>query len=546
MIGESYDYVIIGGGSAGCVLAARLSEDPGVSVCLVEAGGGGSDILIRAPALMAAMLPGRPKINNWAFRTVRQPGLGGRRGYQPRGRSLGGSTAINAMLYVRGHPRDYDEWADLGCDGWDWQNVLPWFRRAERNMRGADALHGGDGPLQVTDQISPRGISRAFVEAAESCQIARNDDFNGPRQEGAGLYQVMQFHEGPKRGERCSAAAAYLFAAMGRANLTVLTRAQARRVLFDEGRATGLDVRQRGRVRRLGARREVILCGGAFGSPQLLMLSGIGPGDELSRHGIGVVRDLPGVGANLQDHIDYTISYRSLKRDVIGLNPRGLWRLARAGRRWWRNGGGLFATPYAEAGGFLRSRTGIERPDLQLHFVIGIVDDHMRRLHTSDGFSCHVCLLRPRSRGRVGLTSARPGAPPHIDPGFLSDARDVDGLMRAARIMEDVLTAEPLASWRGARLFPNDGSDDALRADIRARADTIYHPAGTCRMGAADDAMAVVGPQARVRGLRGLRVIDASIMPRLVGGNTTAPVIMMAEKLVCDIRAGTVGQSAMT
>ncbi len=530
-----YDYIIVGGGAAGSVLAARLSENPATAVCLVEAGGGGNSILVRAPALVAAMLPGRPRINNWAYRTVPQPGLGGRRGYQPRGRALGGSTAINAMLYVRGHPRDYDEWADLGCDGWDWRSVLPWFRRAERNMRGADRLHGGDGPLQVADQSAPRAISRAFVAAAQHCQIAARDDFNGPAQEGAGLYQAMQYFDGPHRGERCSAAAAYLFPVLGRPNLTVLTRAQARRVLFADGRATGLELRHRGRVRRIEAAREVIVAGGAFGSPHLLMLSGVGPGEALSRHGIHVIRDLPGVGANLQDHLDYTISYRSLRRDVIGLNPRGLRRLGKAGLRWRRDGKGLFATPFAEAGAFVRSAPGIDRPDLQMHFVIGIVDDHMRRLHLSDGYSCHVCLLRPHSRGQVTLAGARPGTPPLIDPGFLSDPRDLDALRRAARIMEAVLEAPPLAPWRGVRLYPHDGSDAALERDIRARADTIYHPAGTCRMGVASDALAVVDAQARVRGVGGLRVVDASVMPRLIGGNTTAPVIMMAEKLAAGI-----------
>lgn len=534
-----FDYIIVGGGAAGSVLAARLSDNPGTTVCLVEAGGGGNSLLVRAPALMAVMLPGRPRVNNWAYRTVPQPGLNGRRGYQPRGRALGGSTAINAMLYTRGHPRDYDEWADMGCEGWDWQSVLPWFRRAERNMRGEDALHGHDGPLQVADQSAPRVISRAFVAAARDCRIAACDDFNGPAQEGAGLYQVMQYFDGPRRGERCSAAAAYLFPALGRSNLTVMTRAVARRVLFEQGRASGLELRHAGRIRRINAAREVIVAGGAFGSPHLLMLSGVGPGEHLARHGIPVVCDLPGVGANLQDHVDYTISYRSLRRDVIGLNPRGLARLGKAARRWRRDGRGLFATPYAEAGAFLRSEPGIDRPDLQMHFVVGIVDRHMRRPHVHDGYSCHVCLLRPASRGCVTLADARPATPPLIDPGFLSDPRDLDALRGAARIAETVLAAPSLAPWRGARLYPHDGSDAGLDADIRARADTIYHPAGTCRMGADGDAMAVVDARARVRGVEGLRVIDAAIMPRLIGGNTTAPVIMMAEKLA----AGIVGQA---
>jgi choline dehydrogenase-like flavoprotein len=529
-----FDYVILGGGSAGAVLAARLSEDAAVSVCLVEAGGGGNDIFIRAPAMVAAMISGRPKINNWALKTVPQPELNGRRGFQPRGRALGGSSAINAMLYVRGHCADYDEWADLGADGWDWANVAPWFQRAERNQRGADALHGDAGPLQVADQNAPCTISRAFVEACGDVQIPGNADFNGETQEGAGLYQVTQFFDGPHKGERCSAAAAYLLPHLGRRNLTVLTRTMAEKVLVEDGRAVGALVRRRGRQIRLDARREVILSGGAFGSPQLLMLSGIGPAAELRAHGIAVVKDLPGVGQNLQDHLDYILSYRSLRPDVLGLNPRGLARLAKAALRWRKDGAGLFASPFAEGGAFIRSRPDLARPDLQLHFVVGIVDDHMRKLHVADGYSCHVCILRPESRGSVGLFDARPGSAARIDLGFLTAPGDLDALKAGARITEAIMQAEPMAPWRGARFYPHDGSDAALAADIRARADTVYHPVGTCRMGR--DAMAVVDPELRLHGIDGLRVVDASVMPRLVGGNTNAPTIMIAERAAAMIR----------
>ncbi len=528
-----FDYVIVGGGSAGSVLAARLSEDPSVTVALIESGGTGKGVFVRAPALVAAMVSGRPKINNWSFQTTPQPGLNGRRGLQPRGRALGGSSAINAMLYVRGHRRDFDEWADLGCTGWDWASVLPYFRKSEANIRGACSLHGADGPLQVAEQSEPRAISQAFIAAAGEAQIPANADFNGACQHGAGLFQVTQFASGSKRGERCSAAAAFLHPVQGRANLRIFTRRDVARLVMQGRRAVGVACVD-GTV--IGARREVVLAAGAFGSPKILQLSGIGAAEDLRAHGIEVVHDLPGVGRNLQDHLDYTVSHRSRRRDVVGLNPVGLVQLAGAALRWRRDGSGLFATPYGEAGAFIRSDPSLARPDLQLHFVIGIVDDHMRRIHLAHGYSCHVCVLRPESRGRVALASADPGAAPVIDPGFLNDGRDMAVLKRGARLMEGVLQAAALEPWRGKRLYPHDGSDAALEADIRARADTIYHPVGTCKMGV--DEMAVVDPQLRVHGIEGLRVVDASVMPRLTGGNTNAPTIMIAEKAADMMRTG--------
>lgn len=527
-----FDYVIVGGGSAGCVLANRLSANPGTRVCLLEAGGGGNSILVRMPAAVVAMLPGRPKINNWAFETVPQPGLNGRKGYQPRGRALGGSSAINAMLYVRGQRQDYDGWADLGCEGWDWDSVLPYFKRSENNERGADDLHGADGPLQVSDQKEERPITRAFVEAAAQLQHKVTDDFNRGDNEGAGLYQVTQFHDPAKNGERCSAAAAYLFPVMDRPNLTVITGAQAREITFDGHRATGVIYRQGGKGADLTvtAAREVLVCSGALKSPQLLQLSGIGDPEDLTPHGIAVRHALPGVGKNLQDHLDFILAYKTKDTDNFGIGAAGTVGLIKHLVRWRKTGVSMAATPFAEGAAFLKTSPDLDRPDIQLHFTIALVDDHARKLHLGYGFSCHICKLRPESRGTVSLHSADPFAAPAIDPAYLSDPRDLDTMIKGARMTREILEAPALAKYRHKEMFGTDTArtDADWERHIRARADTIYHPVGTCKMGVDD--MAVVDPQLRVRGLQGLRVVDASVMPTLVSGNTNAPTIMIAEK----------------
>ena len=423
-----FDYVIVGGGSAGSTLASRLSEDPAVTVCLLEAGGQGDGVLVRAPAGIAVMLPGRPKINNWAFETVPQAGLKGRRGYQPRGKALGGSSAINAMLYTRGHRSDYDDWANLGCEGWSYQDVLPYFLRSEANERGADSWHGDSGPLQVSEQRSPRPISHAFIQAASELQFRANDDFNGPEQEGVGLYQVTQFHNREKNGERCSAAAAYLHPYVGRANLTIVTKAHATKIEFEGKRATGVRYRVGGADKRVEANREIILCGGAFASPQLLQLSGVGRPDDLQRHGIGVTHELPGVGQNLRDHLDFILAYKSKDTDLLGIGAAGTVALVKHILQWRKDGTGLIASPGAEVGAFLKTDRSLARPDIQLHFVVSIIDDHARKLHLGYGYSCHVCVLRPRSTGEVFLESADPMAAPGIDPRYLSDRRGSPGL----------------------------------------------------------------------------------------------------------------------
>ena len=533
MTAPQFDYVIVGGGSAGATLANRLSADARVTVCLLEAGGDGRDVLIRAPMAAAIMLPGKPlKVNNWAFETTPQVGLKGRRGYQPRGKALGGSSAINAMLYVRGQHEDYDGWRDLGCEGWGFNDVLPYFKRSENNQRGNSEWHGTGGPLSVAFQQSPRPISEAWMEAAQQCGVALNEDFNGAKQEGAGLHQVTQFWDDQRNGERCSAAAGYLHPIMAqRSNLTVITGAHATELLWTDRRITGVKYRRGQQTLEVHAQAEVLLCAGTFQSPQLLMLSGIGPGDHLQSLGIEVKQDLQGVGANLQDHLDVTLAYRSLRNDVLGIAPGAALQLLKGIHQWRKDGTGMVATPYAEAGAFVRCAPDATRPDIQFHFVVARVEDHARRLHWGYGYSCHVCVLRPHSRGSVRLQSRDPLDAPLIDPAFLSDDRDTALMVEGAKKLRTIMQAPALQSYRGKEIYTADIQTDAQwEGYIRERADTIYHPVGTCKMGAAHDPMAVLDAQLRVKGIPGLRVIDASAMPTLVSGNTNAPTIMVAEK----------------
>lgn len=431
-----YDYVIVGGGSAGCVLANRLSADPAIRVCLLEAGKADTSPVLHIPAGTALTLPGR--YHNWAFQTEPQLGLNGRRGYQPRGKVLGGSSAINAMIYIRGHPSDYDHWAALGNEGWSYREVLPYFLKAENNERGAGPYHGVGGPLNVADLRSPQPVTLAFLEAAVQAGFPRTDDFNGPQMEGVGLYQVTQVN-----GERCSVAKAYLNPVRGRGNLTVLTRANATRILFQGRRAVGVEYRQGGKTHIVSVRREVLLSAGAL---QSLLLSGVGPRRELERHGIPIVHELPGVGENLQDHIDYVACYRSKSKELFGFSPSGAVQLLRAWREYRRQRTGLLTTNYAEAGGFLRTDPALELPDVQLHFVIGIVDDHSRKLHFGHGYSCHVCVLRPRSRGRVALHGPDPLAPPLIDPNYFGEEEDLETLLRGYKLMRQIMEAPASAA----------------------------------------------------------------------------------------------------
>jgi choline dehydrogenase-like flavoprotein len=529
--GLEFDYLIVGGGSAGCVLAARLSEDPAVSVALLEAGPADKSVLIHCPAGLALLA--QTGQANWAFETVPQPGLGGRRGYQPRGKVLGGSSSVNAMVYIRGQAEDYDAWAAEGNPGWAWADVLPWFRRAENNERGADAFHGSGGPLNVKDLTTPNRFGPVFVQAAVEAGYAANADFNGARQEGAGMYQVTH-----RNGERCSAAKAYLTPVLGRPNLTVLTGAQTTRILLEGRRAVGVEARIGGATKLLRARAEVLLAAGALQSPQVLMLSGIGPAEHLRTLGIAVQHDLPGVGRNLHDHVDVVQVFDAPHlTELFGLSLSGAVNAIKGIFEWRRQRTGMLTTNFAEAGAFIRSRPEEPRPDLQLHFVIGKLVDHGRKTVFGHGYSCHVCVLRPKSRGSVTLASADPSAPPLIDPNFLGERDDLDRLVRGFKAMRRILAQPALAGHRGRELAASAAaqSDAEIEAFIRSHADTIYHPVGSCRMGPGP--LDVVDAELRVHGVQGLRVVDASIMPSVVSGNTNAPTIMIAEKIADQIKA---------
>ncbi len=520
---SEFDIIVVGAGPAGCAVASRLARArPAWRVALLETGPAKGGLATEIPIGIAQTVATASAVN-YAYETVPQPELNGRRGFQPRGRGLGGSSLINAMCYIRGQPQDYDSWAQAGCTGWGWSDVLPLFKRSEDNVRGADDLHGAGGPLRVSEIANPDPVTSAYVGAALQAGYPYNPDFNGATQEGVGRYQVFQH-----RGRRWDAARGYL--ADPPANLTVMSDTQALSVEIVEGRATGVRVATPAGERTLKAAGEVVLCGGVFGSAQLLMLSGVGPGADLQALGIPVHADRPQVGQNLQDHLDHVISL--VLDDVagtFGYTPKSLARTALSLPGYLMGGRGLASSNIAEGGGFMKSDPALEQPDIQLHFCIAIVDDHGRRRHAKTGVSLHACLLNPDSRGEVRLASPRPQDALRIDPRYLSAPRDLPRMLQGVRIAQRIFSAPAIARYGGTPLYEALDADDAeVIAAIRARADTIYHPVGTCRMGADPDA--VVTPALKVRGVEGLRVADASIMPTLISGNTEAPSAMIGER----------------
>jgi choline dehydrogenase len=520
-----YDYIIVGAGSAGCVLAARLSENPNVSVCLLEAGGPDKSVLIHAPVGVAAMLP--TKINNWAFETIPQKGLNGRKGYQPRGKTLGGSSSTNAMLYVRGNKWDYDNWAELGNKGWSYEEVLPYFKKSEGNEYFSDDLHGQDGQLGVSNFTHPSSTNKMFITSCEEQGIPQNPDYNGAEQEGCFMYQRTV-----KNGERCSSAKAFLTPNLSRPNLTVITHALTEKVLFEDNKAVGVRYKKDKKSIEIRCNKEVVLSSGAFGSPQILMLSGVGPAEHLAEKNVPLVHDLPGVGQNLQDHIDYVLTYKvPSSDDTFGLSLKGGIAMAKSMLEWKNKRSGKITSTLAESGAFFRTEENLVAPDAQFVFVPGIVDNHARTLNLGHGYSCHITVLRPDSIGEVKLNSNNPEDSLAIDPKFFENDKDLALIKRGANKMRDVLEGKPFDGVRQSLLFPIDkGNDAQLEQDIRNRADTQYHPACTCKMGPKLDEMAVVDHELKVHGLEGIRVADASIMPKLVSGNTNAPTIMIGEK----------------
>jgi choline dehydrogenase len=520
---DSFDYIVVGAGSAGCVLANRLTASGRHRVLLLEAGGHDRHIWIHIPLGYGKLFSDR-KVN-WLYASEPEAELDNRQIIQPRGKVLGGSSSINGLLYIRGQPADFDHWRQLGNSGWSFEDVLPHFRRAEDQQRGEDALHGVGGPLAVSDVCEPHPLCEAFIAAAQQAGFPRNDDFNGPTQEGAGYFQLTARH-----GRRCSTAVGYLRPARRRPNLAVVSNALASRILFSGRRAIGVEYRCGGATRIAHANAEVIVAGGAFNSPQLLQLSGLGPAALLKSFGINVVADMPGVGAELQDHLQVRMQYRCTEpitmNDVIHS-----WRhRAGAGLRYALFRKGLLAIGAGYAGGFFRTNALAATPDVQVHFIIFSADTAGAALHSFPGFIASVCQLRPESRGFVRIKSADPSEPPSIQPRYLSSPTDRDTVVAGIKLLRRIMSQPAMRRYIAEERAPDPRctSDDELLAFARATGTTVFHPTSTCRMGS--DSTAVVDERLRVHGIERLRIVDGSIMPTVVSGNTNAAIVMIGEK----------------
>jgi choline dehydrogenase len=519
----SFDCIIVGGGSAGCVLANRLSESGAYRVLLLEAGGPDRNPWIHIPIGYAKLF--KNKKLNWLYESEPEPELVGRRIIQPRGKVLGGSSSINGLVYIRGQKEDFDLWRQRGNVGWSYEDVLPYFMKAEDQARGADDYHGVGGPLAVSDQCEPHELCEAFIAAAGALGIPKNDDFNGAGQEGVGYFQTTS-----RRGRRCSAAVAYLRPARHRANLRVLTHAPARRVLFENGTARGVEFTHRGEVCRAAAAGEVILAAGAFASPQLLQLSGVGPASLLKTHGIPVVADIPGVGANLEDHLQARLVYRCTRPITLNDDVAHLARKIGIGLRYVLKRMGPLTISAGYAGGFFRTDPRLATPDVQVHFINFSTTKMGDKLHDFSGFTASICQLRPESRGFVRIKSADPAMPPAIQLNYLAAEGDRRTMVAGLKLLRRIMQQAPMRAYIAAEHEPGEQcvSDEDLLQHVRARGSTIYHPTCTCRMG--EDAMSVVDARLRVRGLAKLRVVDGSVMPSVVSGNTNAAIIMIGEK----------------
>ena len=530
MDGESFDYIIVGAGSAGCVLASRLTEDGRSSVLVLEYGGSDRSIFIQMPAALS--IPMNSKTYNWGYWSEPEPHLGARRLACPRGKVLGGSSSINGMVYVRGHPLDFERWEEEGAKGWGYQRVLPYFRRAESFRGPADAYRGDSGPVATSHGRKWNPLYEAFIEAGRQAGYAVSADLNGERQEGFGPLDMTV-----RDGVRSSTANAYLRPAMKRPNLKVVTRALATEIAFDGRRAAGVHYRRDGREQKASARREVILCGGPINSPQLLKLSGVGPAAELRALGIDVVADRPGVGENLQDHLEFTVQVAS-RQPITLFAHTGLIGRALIGAEWLMRGRGLGASNHFEAGGFIRSRAGVRYPDIQFHFLPMAVAYDGSSLAREHGFQAHVGPMRSKSRGSVRLKSPDPAEPPLIRFNYMSHPEDWIEMRACVRLTREILAQAAFDPYRGREIQPgaNCVSDDEIDAFVRDHVESAYHPSCTCKMGMPADPSAVVDPETRVIGVEALRVVDSSIMPSITNGNLNAPTIMIGEKAADMIR----------